>query len=234
MTHTFTPMFDQGATAMDSKKFYRLPDGRVGTVRIETDDDAADAYPRKNESVGSILVTWDKDYLSPDPVTWLPDELYPALSRWAGRGDVDAYRVVRFAHITHAPILYIGGLTRGGDGSLGYDDEPSQGSGYVGLVVVTAATWRELNGDVEPTPEKVRELAHWEVKRYSAWATGEVYGYVAEIGGEHIDSCWGYIGDDEIPYMYSQGAEALGDGAEEITEAEYDDATDSVDGSTRG
>jgi hypothetical protein len=212
------------------RKFYRLPGNRFGTVRIELDQDGSSANPRENETTGSVLVTWERNYHSPEPASWLPDELYSAVSEWASRDDVDAYRIVRFAHITHAPILYIGGLTRGGNGELGYDDEPSQGAGYVGLVVVTGASWRDVNGPAKPTPEAARDLAHWEVRRYSEWVTGNVFGYVAETSdGETVDSCWGYIGSDEFAYMFSQGAEALGEGAQEISESEYNDATDSID-----
>jgi hypothetical protein len=224
---------EQGAQPMSETietKFYRLPDGSVGRVRIETDDDPATQNPRENNISGAVLVTWERDYVSPDKSTEMPAELSGAVSTWAeSSGLIDAYKVARFARITSIPLLYIGALTRGGDGSIGIDDEPEAGAGYVGLAVVTADSWRLVNGNTEPTPEAARELAHAEVKLYSDWAGGDVFGYVAETPQGEIDSRWGFIGMDVFDYMFSQGSESLGDGAREISEAEYDEATDSAD-----
>lgn len=37
------------------------------------------------------------------------------------------------------------------------------------------------------------------LRYYTAWCNGECYGYVLETeDGEHVDSCWGYIGADEV------------------------------------
>lgn len=212
--------------ALVDTKFYRLADGSVGKVRIVAEDHPADSNPRENESNGALLLTWERGYTSPDKPGELPAELDGAVNQWAGSDLIDAYRVARFARMTSAPVLYIGGLTRNGyDGAIGIDDSPADGAGYVGLAIVTPDTWRTIMGDAEPTPEAAREIAHREVKRYSEWVTGEVFGYIAETpDGTEVDDCWGYIGRDEFEYMFSQGADALGDGAQEITESEYDDA----------
>ena len=36
-----------------------------------------------------------------------------------------------------------------------------------------------------------------EVETYDQYLRGNVYGYVIEKDGDHIDSCWGYFGDDK-------------------------------------
>ena len=42
-------------------------------------------------------------------------------------------------------------------------------------------------------------------KSIGAWMWGDVYGWVVEDEeGDHIDSCWGYYGDEEIDYMISE------------------------------
>lgn len=208
---------------MDSEtKFYRLADGRLGKVRIVVDDDQSVQNPRKNESTGSFLVTYDRDYISPDAE--LPAELDEAERRWADSNGVAALLFLRYAHLFHADsILYIGALCRNGyNGVISIDDSPTNGQRCVGIVVITRESWKALNGDDEPTPDAASELARFEVTRYSAWAAGEVYGYVAEIGNEKVDSCWGYIGVDEFDFMHQCGRDALGSEVEEISEAEYE------------
>lgn len=211
----------------DEKKFYRLADGRLVTVRIEVDDDQTPHNPRENESNGSVIVTWESDYISPDKAADLPGELDEAVSRWTDRRGVSADRFARYARIYQSDsVLYIGAVSRSGyNGAMTVDDNPMPGEHHDGIVVVTRDTYASVNGDAVPTPESARELARWEVARYSAWATGDVYGYVVEDSdGNEIDSCWGYIGSDEFAYMYQQAVSATGETAEEVSEAEYDDA----------
>ena len=46
-----------------------------------------------------------------------------------------------------------------------------------------------------------RQCAKGEIETFLAWAEGEVYGYIVEDeDGEHLDSCWGYYGDDGRKY----------------------------------
>lgn len=208
------------------KKFYRLADGKLFTVAIESDDDQYGQNPRQNDSNGSILVTWERQYASPDQATDLPTDLDDAVHRWADKSGIDGYLFDRYMRIA-APgdILYLGVLNRDGHGGLIIDDNPRPGEHHDGIVVVTRDSWAGINGDTVPTVESARELAQWEVKRYAAWATGEVFGYVAaDSDGKEIDSCWGYIGTDEIAYMFKQGTASAGEGAEEIDEADYDAA----------
>jgi len=42
-----------------------------------------------------------------------------------------------------------------------------------------------------------RRVIKGEICEYLAWASGEVYGYIVEDeDGKHIDSCWGFFGDE--------------------------------------
>lgn len=73
-------------------------------------------------------------------------------------------------------------------------------SGTVGFVVVTKEAVRE-NWSVRNVTKKYREMAEAiaeaEVKTLNTWISGEVYGFqIEDAEGEHIDSCWGFYGDD--------------------------------------
>lgn len=50
----------------------------------------------------------------------------------------------------------------------------------------------------EEDRDKAYAQAEAELKTYTAWCNGEVYGYkIEDDNGEEIDSCWGFIGDPE-------------------------------------
>ena len=42
-----------------------------------------------------------------------------------------------------------------------------------------------------------RKCAEGEISTWKAWAEGEVYGYVVKNeDGNHLDSCWGFYGEE--------------------------------------
>lgn len=54
------------------------------------------------------------------------------------------------------------------------------------------------------------EQANQVCECYTDWANGNVWGYVIEDEeGEHLDSCWGFIGDSDEKYLMEQAREAL-------------------------
>lgn len=85
-------------------------------------------------------------------------------------------------------------------------------SGLFGFIYVSKADTRREYGVKRITAAKRAEIVEClkaEVKEYSSWANGEVYGYVVEdSGGETIDSCWGFIGDPD--YAMEAGIDAAG------------------------
>lgn len=217
------------------EKFYRTEDGRPARVRIMVDDDASGVNPR-DEANGALLFTYDTKYYTPDPLSKTPRVLDPALHQWAGsrpRGTVEALLIKRYAAIFHPDeVLYVGALGRYDDGTLTLDDNPDADQSVDGIAVVTRDSVREIYGDEVPNAHQAREVARSEVERYNQWARGDVYGYVAEVqaypgacmdhDAELVDSCWGFIGADEIPYMHDQGRIGLGDPVE-IDKEEYDE-----------
>ncbi|ASR77193.1 hypothetical protein KIV66_gp86 [Mycobacterium phage MyraDee] len=48
------------------------------------------------------------------------------------------------------------------------------------------------------------------LREFESWARGEVYGYTVQgPDGEHVDSCWGFIGDDSQDYMIEQARDHI-------------------------
>lgn len=58
--------------------------------------------------------------------------------------------------------------------------------------------------------DKVESVLRSEIETYSKYVNGEVYGYVVEDkDGEHVDSCWGFIGDYDDEYMMQCARDAI-------------------------
>lgn len=110
-----------------------------------------------------------------------------------------------------------------------YDDRPSAGDesdtpdagSYIGVTFDQPST-RTVTGI---SPEAMAGALTTDVDEFSAWAVGECYGYVIEraehadsdrlaldmsdhAGWEHVDSCWGFIGDE---YARQEAIRALSD-----------------------
>lgn len=67
-------------------------------------------------------------------------------------------------------------------------------SGQVGIIYASYATIRKEYGNAgNKNRTKAMHLLGCEVKEYDDYLTGDVYGYVTDIG----ESCWGYYGLDE-------------------------------------
>lgn len=45
--------------------------------------------------------------------------------------------------------------------------------------------------------QKIREIINSEVETYNQYLTGDVYGFVISKDDEHIDSCWGFYGQND-------------------------------------
>lgn len=77
-------------------------------------------------------------------------------------------------------------------------------SGQVGFIFATrkavleAFVAKRITKEIR---ERVESCLKAEVKTYSAYANGDVYGFRVLEGDEETDSCWGFYGHEEIPYM---------------------------------
>lgn len=77
-------------------------------------------------------------------------------------------------------------------------------SGQVGFIFATreavleAFVTKRITKEIR---ERVESRLKAEIKTYSAYVNGDVYGFRVLEGDEEIDSCWGFYGSEEIPYM---------------------------------
>lgn len=83
-------------------------------------------------------------------------------------------------------------------------------SGQVGFWSATAEEiQKEFGGD----KERAARCITGEIQTMDSYLKGEVYGFVLEDeDGEHLDSCWGFYGDDENPrekYCLSEARSAV-------------------------
>lgn len=92
-------------------------------------------------------------------------------------------------------------------------DEPYNPETHIGLIWIDRDDIRKHFPAWEIITRKRRasliDALTAEVKTYAAYRAGECYGWiVSSPDDEHLDSCWGYIGDDETPYMREQANES--------------------------
>lgn len=100
--------------------------------------------------------------------------------------------------------------------------------GFAGFGIIRRSTLARVGHDWKRiTARRRAELAQWaatELERYNAWAAGEVYYWtVLDQDGSAVESCHGYIGDEEASYAMTEAvaeAEHLEAQAQEADEIE--------------
>ncbi len=75
-------------------------------------------------------------------------------------------------------------------------------AGQVGFIYATKANVKEWG----IADDKVEDGLRAEVATYDQYLRGDVWGYVIERDGEHVDSCWGFYGHE---YAEKEGQDAL-------------------------
>lgn len=166
------------------------------TVEIHTDEDPSS--PREYDNYATLACWHRHRNLGDEQIEGMnADELHERV------GDVIA--------ILPLYVYEHGGITMStGAFSCPWD------SGQVGWGYITksrAATMGEPNLDRETAERYIRE----EVSTYDDYLTGQCYGYVIEgKDGDHLDSCWGFIGDlDYVRQEAKSAAEHIDDPAVE-------------------
>lgn len=169
------------------------------TVKVVHDDTGAE-NPRQWSKLGTFFGFHNR-YMSPDDA---PDSDPHKARAIAERGDNICLPVWMY---DHSGTCYRAAETN--PFSCPWD------SGCFGFIYMTRADARKEFGWKRITEERRQQvLQHFkaEVKEYSAWANGEVYGFIVEDSdGETVDSCWGFIGDSE--YAMEAGIDAAGGAA---------------------
>lgn len=145
------------------------------TVRVCYDGEGGDSdnCPFREDDESVKLVTFERNSRHSK---WhqfdSPSEVLP----WAKKNKFWAFPLFKYEH---------GGVAY----SLGAFSCPWD-SGQCGYVLMSKAEW--------PRQAKAVLSAKSHVESYSSWCNGEIYGYIIEDSdGEHLDSCWGYVGDSK-------------------------------------
>ena len=74
--------------------------------------------------------------------------------------------------------------------------------GQVGVWIATAdEIAEEYKGDKERAIARIKS----EVATLDSYLRGECYGYVISRHGEEIESCWGFLGDDDYCLQEARG-----------------------------
>ena len=180
------------------------------TIKISPDMDAMN--PREWDNLGT-MTCWHRrynlgdkhDYREPDDfiLSFVPDNA-PCTESMSLNELIEKY--VRPKAIILPLYLYDhSGITMNTTGFHCPWD-----SGQVGFIHVMLDKVRQEWG-VKRTSQKLRQQIEdslkAEVSTYDDYLRGNVYGYEVEKNGEHIDSCWGFIGDYE-DYCLSEARSA--------------------------
>lgn len=93
-------------------------------------------------------------------------------------------------------------------------------SGQVGIIALKKSEWGKGKGERNA---KRLEYAKNAAEHYGQWMNGETYGYVIKnADGDDLDSCWGFIGMDDVEQEARASAEhyVIEEGERKIMELE--------------
>ena len=106
----------------------------------------------------------------------------------------------------------------------GYPYNDRWDSGLFGIIAVSKERVRKEYGWKNITKERRQQIeGHLrnEIKDLDTWFTGQVFGFVAEDENEsHLDSCWGYYGNDGIKEAIEEAKAAIDCELDERAKAE--------------
>lgn len=89
-------------------------------------------------------------------------------------------------------------------------------SGRVGIIALKKSEWGKGRGERN---SKRFEYAKSVAETYTSWANGDCWGYVLkDADGEHLDSCFGFIGMDSVEEAAREAAKAYADAPNSSTE----------------
>lgn len=166
------------------------------TVRIMQDEDCES--PREWDNLGVIL-HGSRDYNLGTHIREWEDEYELAYDEPPSSWQDWAKFVMEHRGATHVLPVYAyihGGITiSAGEGmSSGNPFHCPWDSGLIGIIFDTAES-RETCGT---PPERIVDCLKGEIETYDQYLRGDVYGYiVGDEDDDHIESCWGFYGEDE-------------------------------------
>lgn len=168
------------------------------TVRIEQDQDRQDGS-RDWDNLGT-MVCFHRNYRLGDKHEYKTPQDFMATDDYK-----NAVVILPLGLIDHSGIsMYVGSGAHWCDPG-GWD------SGQVGWIYVTKEKARSEYGKrlTKKRLAQAEKVLRGEVATYDQDLTGDVYGYVIEDeDGNHVDSCWGFYGMDDVREQAKAAAES--------------------------
>lgn len=145
--------------------------------------------PREDDCLGTLIALHDSYDIS-DHSDWTKKQI----EVWSNRKDILCLPVYMYEHsqvaLSTMPF------------SCKWD------SGQVGIIFVSHKDIIEQYGELNL--ELATEVLKGEVEEYSQYLNGESFGYIINNdSGDEIDSCWGFIGYDNIQEIVNQELNSL-------------------------
>jgi len=174
--------------------------GRKLTVKLCLDE-FCDSSPREWSNLGRMGCVHRRYRLGDEETSNLLDKLVSECDGW---DEVEQLLTDEYDAVVILPIYmydHSGIALSTSPFSCRWD------SGRLGLIYATREDLKREYGK-QPIPlEDVIEILKGEVSTYSAYVSGDVYGFVVEDeSGEQLESCWGFIG--EADYAMTEGLAA--------------------------
>lgn len=152
------------------------------TVRIEQDSDC-ESPMEYNEGVHITYADRSRYTLGNETAT---QEEHEELARRIKAGEILGLPVFAYVHsgvmLSTAPF------------SCPWD---SGQSGFIWVEKATALDW--YGGKILTAAKRAKALESLKsiITEFPSWLSGDCYGYIIEdVDGEHLDSCWGFIGHE--------------------------------------
>ena len=156
------------------------------TLKLYQDTDPQSPEEYENPENGAFIVTTKNRYFQTIPEGYDVQAIGDYLKTHKLYHNHEVFPLYAYIHSGVALSL----------GRLGQFADPWD-SGQIG--------WALVRRDAVPKDKRYK-AAEGVVETWNQYLSGDVYGYVIEEDGEHLDSCWGFYGRD---YAMTEAKEAL-------------------------
>lgn len=161
-------------------------------IKIEPDENPES--PREWDNLG-VMVCFHKGYNLGDKQN---EYDHNAFESWDQLKDEIIYREDT-ALILPLYLYDHSGISISVGSFIGRAQHAEWDSGLVGFIYATKEAVKKEYGVKRLTKkilEQAEKLLRGEVETYDQFLTGDVYGYIVEKDNKHLDSCWGFYGED--------------------------------------
>lgn len=171
-------------------------------IKVYQDEDNGTS-PREWSNLG-YFITQDNRYNSPDT----NEELQAVIKAGGEYASSQAEHIKYIKSHYSEKILDIYPVTKYEHGGVSYSLGTVHGfdNSNNGFYIITEKTQKEVGTNKKDFEKQVRQ----ELKTYTEWANGEVYGFdTIDEFGNSIESVWGFVGDYNESGLMQQAREAV-------------------------